>query len=402
MHSHTGDPLLPKKRQVQALLRERASVSMETTSSVVSSALQGASADSLQRLPKRTALDDNCRAKRRATNPVQANPQSLNFVMPAEFVDMVLYDSGPQDPNRFIILGKIELMEVLENADVWLGDGTFDVCPSVFYQLYTIHTKVGNSFPPCVYFLLPNKTQEIYSRALEQLRVLIPNASPDTVLVDFEAAAINAFRQAFPTAELKGCYFHHGQSLNRKVGELGLKLDYESNPDFNMAVKSLQALAFVPEENVLEIFLELAESFPDLERVEELVAYFEVTYVRGRERGGGRGQAQPRYSQAFWNHFNSTLNNVPRTTNAVEGYHNALNSLFLAKNPSVWKLMTGLQKDMTLQLKTLADDRVANNPPVRQKYVILNQRLATKVTTFANTANKLEYLRSIAHINSTV
>ena len=51
MHSHTGDPLLPKKRQVQALLRERASVSMETTSSVVSSALQGASADILQRLP---------------------------------------------------------------------------------------------------------------------------------------------------------------------------------------------------------------------------------------------------------------------------------------------------------------------------------------------------------------
>ena len=88
---------------------------------------------------------------------------------------------------------------------------------------------------------------------------------------------------------------------------MGLKLDYESNPDFNMAVKSLQALAFVPEENVLEIFLELAESFPDLERVEELVAYFEVTYVRGRERGGGRGRAQPRYSQAFWNHFNSTL-----------------------------------------------------------------------------------------------
>ena len=88
MHSHTGDPLLPKKRQVQALLRERASISMETTSSVVSSALQGASADILQRLPKRTALDDNCRAKRRATNPVQANPQSLKGTCNTLFYNM--------------------------------------------------------------------------------------------------------------------------------------------------------------------------------------------------------------------------------------------------------------------------------------------------------------------------
>ncbi len=56
------------------------------------------------------------------------------------------------------------------------------------------------------------------------------------------------------------------------VGELGHKLD-ERNPDFNMAVKSLWALAFVPKENVLEVFLELAESFPGLERVDLNLKY---------------------------------------------------------------------------------------------------------------------------------
>ena len=395
-HSHHGDPLKPMVRQVQSDLRARASTSMESTSSIVSSSLLNV----LQRLPKRSSLNDNCRAKRRATN-IGPNPQDLNFEMPQKFETLTLYDSGSNDPNRMLILGNRDLLEVLENAELWQGDGTFDICPAVFYQLYTIHAKIGNSYPPCVYFLLTNKSQETYIRALEQLKLLIPNASPNTILVDFERAPINAFGQVFSTSTLKGCYFHHGQSLNRKVGELGLKTQYENNAEFNLSVKCLQALSFVPEVRVLDIFLELADTFPqDIDRVNELLSYFEVTYVRGRERANGMGRAPPSYSPGFWNHYTDVQNNIPRTTNAVEGYHTALNAIFLSKHPSLWKLLEGLEKDIVLHLKTLADDSVANNPPQRQKYKVLNQRLASKVATFENAANKMQYLRSIAHINS--
>ena len=78
----------------------------------------------------------------------------------------------------------------------------------------------------------------------------------------------------------------------------------------------------------------------------------------------------------------------------------ALNAIFLSKHPSLWKLLEGLEKDIVLHLKTLADNMVANNPTQRQKYKVLNERLASKVATFENTANKMQYLRSIAHINS--
>jgi hypothetical protein len=60
----------------------------------------------------------------------------------------------------------------------------------------------------------------------------------------------------------------------RKVGDLGQKVQFESNPDFNMAVKRLSAQSFVPENDVLERFLDLVDSFPD--RVKELIAYFEA------------------------------------------------------------------------------------------------------------------------------
>ena len=406
-HSHGGDPFLPKVREIQSLMRAQAASTMDTTRTVVSSYLVNVSQDVLQRLPKRSSLEDNVRAKRRATNPVNPNPQSLNFQMPEKFQDMVLYDSGQEDPLRILILGKQELMDVLERAALWLGDGTFDVCPAVYYQLYTIHCKVGINYPPCVYFLLPDKNQTTYVRALNALKGLIPHANPDTILVDFESAPINAFREVFENSTQKGCLFHQGQNFNKKVDSIGLKKSYETNLEFNIAVKSLLALSFVPENDVLERFLEvveridnLVEIYPELERVNELYSYVELNYIRGLERRHGRGRAPAKYPIPLWNHYLDALNNVPRTTNAVEGYHNGLNSLFLASHPTLWKLLAGLRLDMALHLKTLADALMINNPTPRQKYVLQNQRLAAKVDSYAGSVDKLAYLRAVAHIFS--
>ena len=97
----------------------------------------------------------------------------------------------------------------------------------------------------------------------------------------------------------------------------------------------------------------------------ELYSYVELNYIRGLERQHGRGRAPAKYPIPLWNHYLDALNNVPRTTNAVEGYHNGLNSLFLASHPTLWKLLAGLELDMALHLKTLADAQVVNNPAPR-------------------------------------
>ena len=149
----------------------------------------------------------------------------------------------------------------------------------LFSTLYNTQ-KVGNNYPPCVYFLLPNKTQETYSKMLEALRELIPNADPQIILLDFENAGQNAFRKTYPNASIKGCLFHLSQSVQRKVAQLGLKNKYQIEIEFSMQVKSLWALSFVPTNGFLERFQELADTFPNEEEgVEELLAYFEVTYI---------------------------------------------------------------------------------------------------------------------------
>ena len=131
-HSHSGDPLIPMIRKIQSDVRTKAATSMDTTRSIVSSALEDVPMDVLLRLPKRSTLDDNVRGKRRASNPVEPNPHTRVFDIPEEFQDVVLFDSGSEDPKRFLILGKLELLDVLEGADLWLGDGTFDVSPDMF------------------------------------------------------------------------------------------------------------------------------------------------------------------------------------------------------------------------------------------------------------------------------
>ena len=274
------------------------------------------------------------------------------------------------------------------------------LCPPFFFQLYTIHAKVGNNYPPCVYFLLPNKSRATYVRMLEALNFILPEANPHVILADFENAAQNAFRQAYPTANIKGCLFHLCQSVQRKIVELGLKTEFVTNAEFNILVKSLAALAFVPEQDVLDIFMELVDTFPEIDGIQEMITYFEITYVQGRDRGQGRGRGPARYPPQIWNHFEDPADNVPRTTNAVEGYHNGLNSLFLSQHPSMWKLLEGLNKDMALQKKVYADNLAANNPPSRPKYQNLAERLSAKINTYETSPDKLSYLRAVAHIFS--
>ena len=48
-------------------------------------------------------------------------------------------------------------------------DGTFNIVPSLFYQLFTIHAQVQGNLVPCVYALLPDKKEDTYKDMLTGL-----------------------------------------------------------------------------------------------------------------------------------------------------------------------------------------------------------------------------------------
>ena len=90
-------------------------------------------------------------------------------------------------------------------------------------------------------------------------------------LLDYEQAAINSVEATFPNCHISGCFYHLCRCVLRHVGSLGLKKEYESNKDFNLKVKSLMSLSFVPHDDVLTAFDQLSAKFPDTEACDNLL-----------------------------------------------------------------------------------------------------------------------------------
>ena len=107
---------------------------------------------------KKTPITQTRHRQKNNMNELPVLPHNKKFELPEEFKDFLIYDSGTEDPERFLIFGQQTLLELLESTQyLWLADGTFKFCPEIFFQLFTIHTSINGYKPPCIYALLPNK-----------------------------------------------------------------------------------------------------------------------------------------------------------------------------------------------------------------------------------------------------
>ena len=211
-HSHDGDPVGIQKSILVSKITDKACSSQQTTRSIIGATLVGVQNDVLARLPKKSTLEKSIQRHRQSSNAAIPNPRNLNFSIPTQYEDMLLYDTGIEDHRRILVLGERELLMKLGSRAsgeplIWFGDGTFKVVPELFFQLYTVHTKIGVNYPPCIYFLLPDKTENTYRRMVDILKELLPDIIPDIILLDFEKAAHNAFQSGYIDSDISGCFF---------------------------------------------------------------------------------------------------------------------------------------------------------------------------------------------------
>lgn len=408
-HTHEGNVATSLARKAVSEMKEQMGALLATPSSSQASVSADLDPHVLMALPKRDTLR-RCLQRKRAKLSLETNdgqalpaiPVNLEFEMPVKFGTMVRFDSGP-GPDRMIVLGCDELLDGLGRSDVWIADGTFKVVPSVFFQLYSIHFNFGAGINPAgLYCLVTDKTAATYGRVLERLRDIVPFAKPKTVLVDFERAAMNAFRTAYPDARITGCYFHLCQSVIRKVNEVGLKTAYETDNEVRGYVRCLPALAFVPVEDVLEAFELLVETMPtNVDHIDELTTFFEHTYVRGRrQRGRGEIYGAALFPIDLWNQHAGGMEGIARTTNSVEGWHHALQSLFMCHHPTVWTFLDGIDRDIQKQKTLFLHGTAGMQHPQTKKYRQVNERVRLAIAAYGR-AEILTYLRSIAHLSYT-
>lgn len=407
-HNHSGNVATALARKAVGDMKERMTETIANPSSAQAAVIVNLPGHVQMALPKRVSLSRVLRRHRQIKSMVDNNetttppiPTDMNFIIPGRFQDFLLYDSGP-GTDRLIIFGDRELLSVLSRAELWLADGTFKVVPSLFFQLYSIHFDLANGLSPAgVYCLLTSKNRNTYVNLLTVLKTLIPTASPRRILVDFESAAIHAFREAFPNTEITGCYFHLCQSVTRKVQESGLKSDYESDIEIRGFIKSLSALSHVPSDDVVSAFETLVETMPANEKVNDVVTYFEHTYIRGRRRQGrGDNYAPAIFPINLWNQFESAGEGIARTTNSVEGWHHSLQAIFMCHHPTLWTFINGIQRDCQLSKAAYLQWTTGLMPQGRKKYRDIKERVARAIANYRS-SDTLTYLRAIAHLSST-
>lgn len=395
-HCHEGNVATALARKALGEMKTMIT-ELGATPKVVQGAVELKLPDSvLMALPKKTSICRTLQRQRKKNSTENALPQiptDLNFAFPDKFAAMLLFDSGPGN-DRLIILGNQALLDGLARADIWLADGTFKVVPEVFFQLYTIHFQFAPGINPVgLYCLLTNKSRTTYNRLLREIQALIPEAQPRKILLDFETASMAAFAAAFPEAIITGCYFHLCQSVIRKVQQLGMKEDYDTNDVFRESIRSLAALAFVPALEVAAAFDILVESMPIHEHMDELVTYFEYTYIRGRRR-----HTDARYSIDSWNQHEATIDGIARTTNIVEGWHFSLQTLFQCHHPNLWKFLEGLQKDSQMHLASFLQGVAGAQCRQIRRYRELNVKVQNAVSKYGR-IDVLIYLRAISHLS---
>ncbi len=315
-HGHDTD--LPKAlaitvaSEVRSQARSEAAVTWE----VLGSGLEGISNSALAALPKKSTIERQiCRQCLKANMP-HAIPKGTTSEIPVEYTDIVLCDTGSDDDKWIIVLGSRDVLDHV-TIEEWFGDGTFECSLSIFFQLYAIHCSIGNSYPPFLYFLLPDKQGTTYSQMFKIVTDLLPNSCPGHIWLDFELAAHNGFRKNFPRVSISCSFFFHlRHSVLWQVGALGLMMKHEEDLEVQVNVCSLTSVAFVPPADSAEIFDDLVDEFPDEQEFNDLISYFKFTYIEGPTVCR---RTCPAHFTIELNHCEDGLARAPKTTNFTEG-----------------------------------------------------------------------------------
>lgn len=397
-HSHAADGARCEMVQARARIKRKAEETEETSQQILGDELQQLSQQAAVQMVPLRHVRRTIRMAKQKKNAVHPIPSDRAFEIPQEYRSLcsgenfLLHDSGMADPNRFLVFGTNRTVEMLSASAHWFMDGTFKVVPELFFQLYTIHAQTLGTIIPCLYVLLPNKTQETYRRLFEEVKRLTSQANPTSVTMDFEKAAMNAIQESFQEVEIHGCFYHLAQNVYRKIQSEGLHERYMNDENVSLSLRMLTALAFVPVNEVAKAFEALQEDMS--EELQTIYDYFEDSYIgpiRRRRRG------KPTFDLEVWNVYSRVTQDLPRTNNAVEGWNRKMQSAVSCKHPNLWKFFNVLKKEQSLN--NVAVDQLLGghtSQPQRKKYKDCNGRITTIVADFCN-RDIMDYLKGIAH-----
>uniref|UniRef100_A0A0K2SY70 FLYWCH-type domain-containing protein n=1 Tax=Lepeophtheirus salmonis TaxID=72036 RepID=A0A0K2SY70_LEPSM len=380
-HSHSPNIDDCETKKLMQAIRTKSCQSEAPSSAIVKECMSQVPIEIARKLPKQESLSRSVRRYRKK-----------NLI----YEDLTLTTRGEE----FLLFqnDEVQIYSTANNIDFlkrnkrWFGDGTFDSVP-IGYQLYTIHALVDkNKAIPLVYCFTKNRNEKSYFTIFNFLS--LKGLQPLSITIDFERFAINQIKNLFPETKIYGCFDHFGQCLWINIQRFGLTSWCQENSNA-MIIKQLQALAFVPPDEVNDIFDRFINQMDEKidEILGEFLQYFETTWLGIVQRGKRR---KPLIEIDIWNVCDRLANDLPRTNNSVEGWHNLFNHRLQICHPNIDKLLREIRIE---QASTEVIIRQIQNGVAVEKthinYEDINQRLKRIFINYKN-MDALDYINSIA------
>ena len=140
------------------------------------------------------------------------------------------------------------------------------------------------------------------------------------MMIDFEQSIM--LDRVYPLVPQKGCLFHLSKNIYKHVQNEGLTQLYLNDAVFRTNIRMISAISFAPIADTIKALDELCNHVGNQEQV--ILDYFESTYI-GEMRRGRR--LPPRFSHAMWNMNLRIQQDLLRTNNDLEGWHNRFQDL---------------------------------------------------------------------------
>ena len=170
-------------------------------------------------------------------------------------------------------------------------------------------------------------------------------------------------RGEYPNSNVYGCLFHLSKNVYKKVQANGLASLYLNDQVFRNNIRMICALAFVPIPDIQRSFNALCQICGNGEV--PIIDYFATNYVGELPNGIRR----PIFEHELWSVYDRVVNNLPRTTPYVEGWHNPFARSVGQSHANIWIFIDMLKKERVHVHLTIMQHLAGLPPPKpRRKY----------------------------------
>lgn len=342
-HNHDSDAISIKRLKMRNALKKHAVCTKDCYTSIITNETRNLESESLELLCKKDSMRRVVireRMKRFVNNNITINDVPESLTVDLQGNKFLVYDSGKNDENRFLIFSSMFKKEYIEKSCTCIIDGTFRSAPGMFYQLLTIHIYIFNRSFPAFYILMKNKKQRVYDLVFSKINEYVVNR-PKNIITDFEIGLSNSVSNIFANAKQFFCLFHYAQAIYKKIQAFGFVNLYKNNQIFRETIKMLFNLPFFHVKRIKDAYNKIKLKLYKINgiNVDEFVCYYERTYLNMNDN------LKSLYNYENWNVFDRVLKNIPRTTNNLESWHRVLNQKCVVAHPNISVFIESLREE---------------------------------------------------------